>query len=33
MMTKSKNQSGEGQTNHGIDGGVNDWRPEGSVLP
>lgn len=33
IMMKSKNQPAEGQANHRIDGGVNDWRPEGSVLP
>lgn len=32
IMLKSKNQPTEGQANLGIDGGVNDWRPEGSVL-
>lgn len=32
IMMKSKNQPTEGQANLGIDGGVNDWRPEGSVL-
>ena len=33
IMMKSKNQPDDGHFNHGIDGGVNDWRPEGSVLP